>query len=315
MSMLIDNHCLDTLDLLDNQGLHFEFYQGLNIEKSIGFERLIPYLEPFWDSTDFENRLFARLPRYLGVSLQNVVELYQWDSKLRSLVLSAVEELEIWLRSELGHLLMRRHSHAHLLTEHLHGSLAVNLNREKPRTGHAEWVDKYRLRLSQHSRIPVIDLSDLEFGPDVMEAVQVMDFGLLARLARMLKFQDKEPLAFNFGARDTKQLDNWLAVTNYVRNMAAHQERLWDRELVINPSLRGLPESMLANLDQNIGRVRIAGAITILSRMLGFRPLPSDFQNALQSHLSEFPQSREGVSLQRMGFSFGLGSVTKCLEI
>lgn len=69
---------------------------------------------------------------------------------------------------------------------------------------------------------------------------EVMSMGALSRLYKGMRndtkagFEDKQLIA-NESSMHYKQLQDWLHVLTYVRNVCAHHSRLWNRELAIRP--------------------------------------------------------------------------------
>ena len=65
-------------------------------------------------------------------------------------------------------------------------------------------------------------------------STEVMSLGSLSFCYTGLKSQDKRQIARQFDVHH-KRLKDWLHTLTYVRNICAHQSRLWNRELAIKP--------------------------------------------------------------------------------
>lgn len=296
--MLATFYDAEYIDSLQGRGLKLDFHTFNEALRAIGFKRFDEYLAPFTrNGSPAELAYINHLDLY-GVSLKEVLDLYKWDSGLRSIVLSGIEELEIWMQSLVGGLLGLRHPFAHLRIDCLHGNVSRNQDFPMARQAHDSWVERYSKRVAKRGSPQITSSDNASFGPPIWDAVQLLEFGLTTRLIKMMQHTDKLRISESFGAAGPKQLDNWLAVMNHLRNLAAHQERLWNRDFVISPSTKSLPESSLQKLQPALGASRIAGPLVVLSHILSKRPMSSDFPRRLTRHLEVFPgTSRIGLGM------------------
>ena len=83
------------LDILLNRGLIIEnTNECLDILRSINYYRLSAYLLPFkLKDNSYED----------GTSLVKIKKIYEFDCKLRLLILSAIEEIELYLRTQFAY--------------------------------------------------------------------------------------------------------------------------------------------------------------------------------------------------------------------
>lgn len=70
----------------------------------------------------------------------------------------------------------------------------------------------------------------------VWALTELLELGQLSVLYRGLGQQDAEEIAQAFGVPTKKLMGSWLASLNYVRNVAAHHARLFNRKLQNAPS-------------------------------------------------------------------------------
>ena len=70
----------------------------------------------------------------------------------------------------------------------------------------------------------------------VWALTELLELGQLSSLYRGMLQPDAEELALAFGVPRKKLMASWLASLNYVRNVAAHHSRLFNRKLQNAPS-------------------------------------------------------------------------------
>lgn len=70
----------------------------------------------------------------------------------------------------------------------------------------------------------------------VWAVTEVLELGQLCMLYRGLRQQEAEEIALEFGVPTKKLMVSWLASLNYVRNVAAHHARLFNRKLQQAPA-------------------------------------------------------------------------------
>jgi len=211
-----------------------------------------------------------------GTSLDQVVALYDFDRRLKLLVVDALERVEIAMRFRVGYALGRRGAYAHLSPTNLDGAFT----RSRPgrnstydtwlrKTGaaqaspHEDFVEHFRTKY--YGRLPV------------WVVTEILDFGSLSFLYAGLKRPDRDEIAHELGvsdmagAGDGAALRNWMQVLNYLRNVGAHHSRLWNRNMTVqltaaplrhNPALRHLTTG------PDAGRFRVFGALCVVNFLL-----------------------------------------------
>jgi abortive infection bacteriophage resistance protein len=102
-----------------------------------------------------------------------------------------------------------------------------------------------------------------------------------------LKKSDNESLAMFF---DTSAviLESFLANLNYIRNICAHNARLWNREIVVNP-LISKKEAKWHEKNFPVNERRIYSSLCILKVLLDKIVEKSDWKNDLYVLLQEYP--------------------------
>ncbi len=162
-----------------------------------------------------------------GTTWEQIIELYEFDRRLRLLLIDAIDRVEIAIRTQVITTLAHSYgAFAHTDPANFHGSflhvkwlktIEVEVGRSKE-----EFIQHYQRKYNGFPTIPIWMLTE------------VMSLGLLSRLYKGLANDDKKQVSEYFKLHH-KRLTGWLHTLTYVRNICAHHSRLWNRELSIKP--------------------------------------------------------------------------------
>ena len=180
---------------------------------NVSFHRMRGYWEPFEStSKSIGARTFQD-----GVTFASVVERYDFDQRLRNLLLDACDHIEVSLRTQWVHNVayaseVGRFAHldARLFTRH-----------------HGDNLNKLQQDYEEYSR------GKYPYGfadCPIWAAAEVMSFGQFSRWYEDSQRQIRRAIARHYGI-DEKILTSVLRHLVRVRNVCAHHERLWDRDL------------------------------------------------------------------------------------
>lgn len=167
---------------------------------------------------------------YPGTSLDDVVALYEFDTRLRAATFSVLAPVELALRAYLGHELGRVDPCAHLDPGIL-GPTARHGGSYK------KWIEGYQSELSR-SREDFVAHHHEKYGGrlPVWAAVEVLDWGSLTFLYGFAPRNVQNAVADACGRR-APQLMSWMKALNLVRNTCAHHGRLFNRVHTLSPKL------------------------------------------------------------------------------
>lgn len=290
MTIPFSKPAIDTqaqLNLLLARGLivadHVVAIQALN---SIGYYRLSGYLYPF--RTRDANGVV--LDNYFPESsLDEVIQLYEFDRQLRLLLLDAIERIEVAVRTQVTyHFSLKYGPFGH-----------TNPNNFHPKFNHAGWLndaqtevvrsnDKFISHFQQkYDGFPVVPLWML---------TEVISIGSLSRLYKGLDNNDKLPIAAYFSVPH-KRLTDWMHAITYIRNVCAHHSRLWNRELSISPDAIKDPNWLRPITPRND---RIFYILLILKELLSASGNGQDWVAKMNQLL--FPIAKEPKWQLAMGF-------------
>lgn len=224
------------LQLLGERGLVIEDADmALHTLERLGYYRLAGYFYPLRQTnprgTAGRQDAFAH-----GASFKLLADLYEFDKQLRMLVLDAAERLEVALRVCIAYELGRLNPAAH--TEPALFDRRFTESRAGKRSGFDRWHDKLGERLSAAHDDFVKHHRDNYGGVmPIWVCIELWDFGMLSRFYAGMKFKHREKLAERLGGLEPTHVESWLKTLNFIRNVAAHHSRLWNRNVPEVPRL------------------------------------------------------------------------------
>jgi abortive infection bacteriophage resistance protein len=307
----------DQLQLLRQRGLLISDDQAAEAAlSSIGYYRLAAYLYTFRQLLPHPDlygsgRADSFQP---GYSIDHSLALWDFDRRLRSVTLQAMELLEVAVRTSIAFEAGRAGPFAYLDPAYVeprstvprpqsNGQVLTDLDRWTSRLvrmqddSREEFVEHYRRKYASSSP-----------GMPVWVSVEVWDFGLMSRYyTSIMPYAGRLAVSRVFGVQDVNMFSSWIRSLNVVRNIAAHHSRLWNRKLAIQPRLpkRGI----LLDFDHVAGDRNAIGTtiypvlliMAYLTRQLG---VDSRWASSACDVLDTFP-SVPGHTMQMLGFPVG----------
>lgn len=200
--------------------------------KYINYFRLSNYFQPFSVSKD----------RYEeGTTFEKIMRVYELDRKLRSILIAALEEIEIALRAAI--------SNYHSLKYGATGYL--NASSFDFRHNHHAFSSKIRhLVESNEDREFVRHYNSKHSGTFPLWVImELFSFGTLAFFFKDMHNADKKELAEKYYHCSSSELDNWIFCLNELRNYCAHYNRLYGNTFPVEPKT---PHGIDIELEPNV---------------------------------------------------------------
>lgn len=293
----------DQVDKLAARGLAVpDRAAAMDLLRTVGYYRLTGYLYPFRASQPYIDDSGRERVRVLsayreGTSIKDAAQLIDFDRELRLLVLDAVERIEIALRTQLGYTIGRVGAFAHedpttfvpaftqAQTDPLDGLPLLSrldewLTRVQERRDSSDEAFVAHFRAKYDDQMPIWALTEL------------LELGHLSRLYAGLRNDLATQIATAFGVPTKRLMASWIATINYVRNIAAHHARLFNRKLVTAPK-RPTPEQipLLAHLSQQDSPKQFGSysALAVMAYLLHAIDTDSDWAARVADHLRHFP--------------------------
>lgn len=252
--------------------------------KIVSYFRIANYLRSF--EVQGSNHVF--LP---GSYFEDALKIYYFDKQLRALIFTAIQSIEIALRSKIIHHVGLKHG-AFWFTDE---SLSVN---------HALFQDnlnqiKKELKRSKEDFIQDhFDKYDNPDVPPVWKTLEVTSFGILSKLLYNLNdVKVKKQIAREFNLPQHLCLESWIRSIVVLRNCLAHHARVWNRRFSQKPTIT----YQLRGKWIDTSRVRTAKLYCLLSCLAYLQDHihpDNDFKRRLKQLLAANPNT----SLHAMGF-------------
>ena len=165
-----------------------------------------------------------------GTTMDDIMAVAQFDRDISRFLLECIFDIEIALRETLSYTLSQRHGpyaaskREIFKNENFYADLEAKLTRE--------------LRQGRNCKLAFVEHFD-EKGETlpIWAQVELMSFGTLSKIYRNIGDQKlARALAARFGLK-IPMMANWLRYLTQLRNMCAHQDRLYNVMFAVRPAL------------------------------------------------------------------------------
>lgn len=241
--------------------------------RAVGYYRLSGYWYPY---RQLGPRLSKRpIDRFIpGATFDEVVRLYEFDRKLRTLIHDGVERIEVALRSHVSYVVGERDPLAHHDASFFRSTF-----------DHGNWLTTARHRAERARRhSEPIKHHEREYGGrlPIWVLTEVLDFSDVSKLYDGMRVHDQWTIAQRLGvhvddsilsvnqrkkALKTHPLARWFEHLTVLRNTCAHHSRVWNRSFtpVGTAGLRTIDE--LGCLPEGQSE-RVFGALSLMGYLL-----------------------------------------------
>lgn len=200
---------------------------------NISFYRLRAYSYPFQNNKD-PNHPFI----FADITFEHIIELYNFDRKLRLLIYDAIEKIEIAFRTQIIYEWSMKHG-GHWYTD-------PNIYRNQKSFDNQIKAIKEELERSTETFINHYNKTySTPEEPPAWMSLEVISIGRLSQLFQGLK-KGPEKLAITqyFGLNKIDLMENWMHAISNIRNICAHHGRLWNRRLTTHINLPTNPRHL-----------------------------------------------------------------------
>lgn len=280
--------------------------------RAIGYYRLTGYLYPFRESeqyVDDDGRTHTRvLAGYRpGTTLHHAEAIVDFDRRLRMLVMDGMERIEVAVRMQVGYVLGRSSAFAHEHTANFTDAFTAESTdtREPTPSKHVQWLQRVNARKACSDEQFVDHFRDkYDDRMPIWALTEILELGQVAVLYRGLNQQHAEEIAAAFGVPTKKLMVSWLASLNYVRNVAAHHARLFNRKLQhapARPKAGQVPAlDHLRDTKTAKGVFGTYNALAVIAYLLPSIEPDTDWPERLAALLRTFPMSH-ALTIESIG--------------
>lgn len=278
----------------------------INLLSRVGYYRLTGYLYPFRLSEQIigaEGRAETRiLSAYRpGASIGHIEQVIDFDRRLRLLVMDGVERIEVAVRMRIGYVLGHRSAFAHLdpgtfLPTFVAPLVDTESGLATGPSKHAEWMQRVDERRASSDEAFVAHFRNkYDDQMPIWALTEILELGHLSRLYAGLADEDAQEIASAFGVPTKKLMSSWLASVNYVRNVAAHHARLFNRKLQNAPKR---PKAGVVPLLDHLrdesspkGAFGVYNILAVVAYLLKSVDADAEWSRQLVALISQFPSS------------------------
>lgn len=270
----------EQIELLRKRGMAIgDPAQARETLSRISYYRLSAYWYPM--------RVSSTCDRFkAGASFAEVVRLYEFDRRLRLLVLAGIEPVEVRFRA----VLIDEIAHTYGALGHRSNEIARDQRRQ------AEWlnrldeeVERSREVFLRHYRTNYLGFPRVP----IWMALEVASLGILSHLyeGSVTSLQAKVSQKLSIPRPTVSK--SWFHSLTYVRNICAHHARLWNREFAIAPKLPEREPAWRA-----LQPKRVYAVMAVIQRVLQPTSVSSEWSHSVRELLLEAkPEWRRGMGV------------------
>ncbi|HEY1173340.1 MAG TPA: Abi family protein [Verrucomicrobiae bacterium] len=312
--MIYAKHALsleDQADLLLKRGLVANRDELIARLKAVNYYRLSGYLYPFRirDSAGKPTDTF-----HPGTDFNLVWRRYNFDRRLRMLLLDAIERIEVSVRTQIVFTFVRVHGPFGYLNEGnlpgfkkkaLWSRCLRNLKslvslKGLERTEYQLWLGKLSNE-KRRSSDAFVKHFDINYGTDhkylpLWMACELMTCETVMQLAYGIDRSLIKQVAANYQFTD-EQLLSWTKAIFTLRNACAHHARIWNRVFGVKPSVPGKRKNPDWHVQPGFANDRVGLMLTVCHFWLGKVSTTTRWRTRLFALFDEFPE----IPLAEMG--------------
>lgn len=218
--------------------------QALGTLSHINYYRLTAYALAYKEQDAYQK----------GLSFSTVHALYEFDKKLRNLLMGTIESIEIAFRTHIAYLI-----------GHKYGALGY-LNPENfvSEKIHERTMERIDLEISRSDELFVAHHKEKYGGRfPVWVAIELTSFGVLSKTFSNLKKEDQEWISRGYYGVPHYYAASWLHALTTIRNICAHYGRIYNRPLSIKPKLHRMDVEKGVRNNTLFGILVVMGKLTI----------------------------------------------------
>ncbi len=193
---------------------------------NISYYRLRAYTYPFQEIGEYSDHNFTRK----DIHFKDIIDLYCFDRRLRSLIFNAIEKVEVAVRAKVVQVYAESTGDSHWYDDESlyrfgYEGLMEHIEADVERSNE-DFIKHYNSKYNAPAM------------PPSWMALEVVSFATLSRLFQSLKSDGrKEYITELFGLKKVAILENWLHAISNLRNCCAHHSRVWNRRYMVNVTL------------------------------------------------------------------------------
>jgi abortive infection bacteriophage resistance protein len=265
----------EQIDILRSRGLIVNNEEkAINILKRLNYYRFTAYTLTFKRDDIF----------FKGTTFETIYRHYEFDSRLRNLLVEIIEYVEVAFRSYISYELGSKY-----------GPLGyMNSENFRNEVNHQEFLANLNTALLK-SKDPFVLHHRTKYQGNfpIWVALEVVSFSTLSKLFRNILIPDQRSVAKNnFGIIHHEEISSWLYALTVVRNRCAHYSRLFNQDMKIKPRFR------IEDKGLDIRSETLFAVVYNLKYLINDRMLWRNWVTKLEALISEYNE----VNIKHLGF-------------
>jgi len=219
-----------------------------------------------------------------GTDLSKIYRLYEFDRKLRNLIFSVLEELEVYLRAQF--------SYHHSLKYGADGYRdATNFS---ARHDHANFIERIGDLVKSAEKLPFVKHHIKTYNGQfpLWVIVELFTFGMLSYFYADMISADQKKLAYGTFNSSVSKVKSWLYCCANLRNICAHSRRLYNSVFTVVPA--NMPK-----VDKSSERKLFAALMAARALYPSTEKWNNEFLSAMSALFDEYS---DAIILRHIGF-------------
>jgi abortive infection bacteriophage resistance protein len=231
---------------------------------------------------------------YNNVTFEKIYSLYEFDRRLRTLIMDMLENIEIAFRTHTAYTHSIKYGalgykeYNNFYNKNFHTAMIKDIEKE---------VKRSKEIFIEHNCFKYKDLA-------FWIAIEILPFGSLSKIFRNLKPEDRKHIANTYyPGIPYSYIQSWLQVLSATRNICAHYGRLYNRDFNNPPKLHDKDKKKVPNDNKLFANIYIMKRLCPERRLwrsflLNLQALILQYENAIKLELIGFPQNWEHVLME-----------------
>lgn len=199
-----------------------------HILATVGYYRMSGYWYPFRKQIEGQS---VRSDDFIeDVSFEEVNKLRLFDKRLSSVLFEMITDIEVAFRCKIAYTVGKGDPFDYCL-----GGSCIDPRFQNSKK-YYDWIDKHNKQIEKSSETFVQHYNETYSSTfPIWISCELWDFGMTSIFYDLLNRNYKDGIAASLGIKKSSVLASWLHSLNFIRNVCAHNARLWNRTLVATP--------------------------------------------------------------------------------
>jgi abortive infection bacteriophage resistance protein len=226
------------------------------------------------------------------VEFEHIIKLYEFDKRLRALLLGILETIEVSFRTHIAY----QHSQRY-------GAMGYRspLNFNNPGY-HMHFITKLNETINKHKDKPFVShhIKRYQSQFPIWVTVELLSFGEISKLFNNLKIDDRKAISRVYNRIPEKYILSWLHYLTVLRNECAHYGRLYNSSFRKSPKLSTRDKELVVHRNSVFSGVFIINKLlldqcTWLDFMINLEALLERYDDVVDLHFLGFPDNWQDI--------------------